>query len=163
MSQSANVRRGAAGTVVVIVLALIVVAGGLWFFLLRSTPERTMASMLEAARAGDQPAMRAHLTERSSDDGLVVTLTRRLTGGPEGEPRYSVGEAQIEEDRATVTVTFPLGPAISAMTGRDSLTVPYVLHREDGQWLVDERDTAAAAGREITGGATGLMQDFLVF
>lgn len=157
-------RGGGAGSVVLVALALAIVAGGLWYFLLRPTPERTVTQMLEALQANDHEAMRSNLTSRSDTSGsLVIALSQRLAGDLSDEPRFSVAEAQIDGDRATVPVTFKLGRTISAVIRRDSFTVPYVLHREGINWLVDEPDTATAIGEEITGGARELLERFFAF
>ena len=156
-------RHGGAESVVLIVIVLALAAASAWYFLLRSTPERSVTMMLEAARAGEEETMAEYLTARSPRGGtLPFILGRRLAGGPEGEPGYTVGEASIDNDRATVPVTFPLTGMTARLLGRDSVTVPYVLHREQGTWLVDTGDTTAEIRREIAGSTFDLIERFIV-
>ncbi|MFW5866924.1 MAG: hypothetical protein ACOCX2_03845 [Armatimonadota bacterium] len=155
-------RRGSAGSVVVVVIVLALLAGGLWYFVLRSTPEKTVTNLLEAVRLGDEQMAAAYLTEASAVEGnLVMGLTRRLAGEPTGEPQYTVGEAAILEDRATVAVEFPVGGTFRTLTGVESFTMPYVLQREGQTWLVDVPETQEEVGREITGGALDILRRFI--
>ncbi len=135
-------RRGSAATVVVVILVLALIGAGLWYFVLRSTPERAVSAFLEAARAADDALMQKHLTERSGDaDSPTVGLAKHLAGKPEGEPKYTIGEPTISEDTATVPVEFPLGETAQLLAGKDTFTVPFVVHREGQTWLVDAPDT----------------------
>jgi len=163
MVRTPHRRRGSAAAAVIVILALALIAGGLWYFVLRSTPERTVTTLLEAARAGDEDAMRDCLTERSATAHEMVTaLTRRLAGRDSAEPTWSIGETVVSDDRATVPVEFDLGGAASLIAGVDSVTVPYVLHREGRMWLVDAPDTHAEALRQAAGGLLEFFRQFII-
>ena len=154
-------RRGSAGTVVVVILVLALIAGGLWYFLLRSTPERAVSAFLEAARAGDDALMQEHLTERSGDeDSPTVGVAKHLAGEPEGEAKYTIGDAVIAESVATVPVEFPLGETAKLLAGKETFTVPFVVHREGQTWLVDAPDTWE---KTLKSGLGALIQYFTRF
>lgn len=162
MVRTPHRRRGSAAAVVVVILALALIAGGLWYFVFRSTPERTVTTLLEAARAGDEDAMRDCLTERSATGHEMVTaLTRQLAGRDSAEPTWSIGESVVSEDRATVPVEFDVGGAASLIAG-DSITIPYVLHREGRIWLVDAPETQAEALRQAAGGLLEFFRQFIL-
>jgi len=155
-------RRGSAASAVIVVIVLIALAGGLWYFVLRSTPTKTVTSLLEAARMGDAQMMANYLTEDSSGEGdLVIGLTRRLTGDATGEPEYTVGEAEITENRAVVPVQFPVEGMISTLTGMETFTLPYVLNREGRTWLVDTNETQQEIGNRVAGGALEMFRRFI--
>ncbi len=161
MFRALHRRRGRAATVVVVILLLALIGGGVWYFVLRSTPEKTVGAFLEAARAGDEEAMQKYLTERSGDaDSPTIGLARHLAGKPEGEPKYTVGEPDISEDTATVLVGFPLGDTAQLLAGKDTFTVPFVLHREGQTWLIDAPDTWE---QTLKTGLGSLLQYFMRF
>lgn len=163
MFRTLHSRRGSAATVVVVLLVLALIAGGLWYFVLRSTPEKTVTALLEAARVDDRELMNDYLTDRSIDGApLVTSLTTRLAGRGAGEPDYSIGEAEINGNRALVPVQFPLGDTISAIAGVDSFTMPYVLHREGRTWLVDAPDTQEELARQAAGGLLDAFRRFVL-
>ncbi|MBD3291462.1 MAG: hypothetical protein GF393_00950, partial [Armatimonadia bacterium] len=163
MFRTLHSRRGSAATVVVVVLVLALIAGGLWYFVLRSTPEKTVTGMLEAVRAGDEEALKAYLTEQSQEDaGLVLGLTRKLAGNATGKPRYTIDEPVISENVATVSVQFPLGDTISTLTGMETFNMPYVLHREGQTWLVDTADTQEELGKQFAGGVMNILRRFIL-
>jgi len=163
MFRTLHRRRGSAMTVVVVVLVLALIAGGLWFFVLRSTPEKTVKGMLEAVRAGDEESLSSYLTERSKDSApMVLGLTRKLTGGATAEPQYAIEEPAISENVATVSVQFPLGDTISTLTGMETFSMPYVLHREGQTWLVDAPDTQEELGRQFAGGIMNILRRFIL-
>ena len=156
-------RRGSAASIVVVVLVLVLLAGGLWYFVFRSTPEKTVTNLLQAARRGDEERMAAYLTEGSRVEGNpIVGLTRHMAGEAEGEPQYTVGEREVTEERAVVPVEFPVSGTISTLTGMESLTVPYVLHREGRTWLVDTSDTQQEIANRIAGGAWDMVRRFIM-
>ncbi len=162
MFRYANAREGKAGTVLLTLLIIAAAGGGAWYFIIRSTPENSVAMMLEAARVNDQEKMNARLTARSrNDESLVIALSRALAGTSEDEPTYTVGEAEITDDRATVPVTFPLSGTAAVVIGRDTVTVPFVLHREGMTWLVDSEDTGGELRSEIAGSTLDLIERFL--
>jgi hypothetical protein len=157
-----NRRRGAAGTVVVILLVLALIVGGAWYFVWRSTPQKTVRMMLEAARVNDEETMKDYLTERSPEGASLVTaLSLRLAGDAGGEPQYTIEEPEMTGERATVPVTFPIGDVIGAFLGRDEVTVPYVLHRENRRWLVDTADTTDEIGSRIAETTLDALKRFL--
>ncbi|MFW6438207.1 MAG: hypothetical protein ACOCZ7_04250 [Armatimonadota bacterium] len=162
MLQTASSRRGSAGSVIIVVLVIALLAGGLWYFVLRSTPEKTISQMLEATRLGDEQTAASYLTEGSTAEGnIVMGLTRRLAGEPTGEPQYIIGEATVLEDRATVPVEFPIGGTFRTLTGMESFTMPYVLQREGQTWLVDIAETQDEVANQVTGGALDILRRFI--
>jgi len=162
MFRTASSRRGAVGTVIVVLIVLALLAGGVWYFVLRSTPEKTVSNMLEAVRLGDEQMAADYLTEGSTAEGnIVMGLTRRLVGEPTGEPRYTIGEPTIMEDRATVPVEFPVGGTFRTITGMESFTMPYVLRKDGQTWLVDVPETQQEVATKITDGALGILRRFI--
>lgn len=156
-------RRGSAATVVVVVLVLALVAGGLWYFVLRSTPEKTVEQMLEAARMEDRDLMQQFMTDREVEGApIVVGLTLHLAGGGPGEPTYTIGEPEISDSIAQVPVQFPLEGTVTTLTGIDTFTMPYVLHREGQTWLVDVRDTQEELGRQAASGVMDVIRRFIL-
>ncbi|MGI5816782.1 MAG: hypothetical protein ACOX9R_01660 [Armatimonadota bacterium] len=163
MIRALHRRRGSAAGGVIVVLVLALAAGALWYFVLRSTPQKTVGGLLEAARVGDEQMMLEYLTPQSrSEPGLVIGLTRRLAGEPAGEPQYSIGEPVVGETTATVPVEFPVGNTIATLTGMRTLTVPYVLHREGQTWLVDTAATQEEIGRRLTDSALEMLRRFIM-
>jgi hypothetical protein len=162
MFRTHDSRRGAAGSALVVVLVLAVLGAGLWYFVLRSTPKKTVTNLLEATRLGDEQMASDYLLEpTTAGESLVMGLTRRLVGDATGEPQYTVQEPDITEDRAIVPVQFPVEGTFRTLTGMESLTIPYVLHRQGRTWLVDVTETKEEIGREIAGGAMEMLQRFL--
>jgi hypothetical protein len=162
MFRKAHSRRGSAATAIIVILVLALIGGGVWYFVLRSTPEKTVGNLLEAARIGEDETMKDYLTEASrTDGGLVLGLTRRLVGDPTGEPEYTIGEPVIADGSATVPVEFPVGDTIATLTGRETFTVPYVLRKEGRTWLVDTADTREEIGRRVAGGALDTLRRFI--
>ena len=156
-------RRGSAASVILVILILALVAGGVWYFVLRSTPKKTVTAMLDAARTGGEALVMDYLTERSRGrEQMVVTMTRRLAGTGTGEPEYTIGDATTGENTATVPVEFPLGSTVSTLTGRETITIPYVLHREERMWLVDTPDTQTEAARKLAGGLFDALKRFFL-
>lgn len=157
-----NRRRGAAGTVVAIVVVLALIVGGAWYYIARSTPQKTVRMMLEAARVNDEETMKDYFTERSPEGpSLVTVLSLRLAGDAGGEPEYTIGEPEVEGERATVPVTFPIGDAIGAFLGQETVTVPYVLHGENRRWLVDTADTTDEIRSRIADTTLDALKRFL--
>ncbi len=159
MFRSPHKRQGSAAGAVLVVILLALAAGGAWYFVFRSTPEKTVAAMLEAVRVGDQRTTAEYLTDVTATEGnIVMGLTRRLAADATGEPEYVIGEPEIVDDRATVPVQFPVGGTFRTLTGMESVTIPYVLHRQGRIWLVDVSDTQEEIGQRITDGALDMLR-----
>ena len=155
-------RRGSAASVVVVLLAVALLGIGIWHFLLRSTPEKTLSQMLEAVRTGDEDTIRSHLTARSDAEGnLVMGLVRGLSGDPTGEPPYTIGESVVTDMRASVPVEFPLGDTFRRLTGKGSITIPFVLHRDGLTWLVDVPDTQDEVMQKVSDTMMDLIWRFV--
>lgn len=136
-------RHGSVVVVVIIIIAIVAIVGGAaWWFVLRSTPEKTVARMLQAQRAGDQEAVKRCLTERSQR--YAAGATRLMAGPGADRSEYRIGESTIEGDTAKVPVIFPVPQRLAQRTGRSEITVTYVLHNEAGGWKVDLQDTMRA-------------------
>ncbi len=154
-------RRAVTAVAVIIILALAAVA--LWYFVLRSTPHKTVSALLDAARKGDEVLMKDHFTERSAGKmDFVISMTRRLAGTEAGEPTYTIEEATVAEKTATVPVEFPISGTIATVTGRESVTVPYVLHREGRTWRVDAQDTQAEIADRFADSFFGALRRFFM-
>jgi hypothetical protein len=163
MFRTLHTRRGSAGTIVIVVLVLALIAGGLWYFVMRSTPEKTVRGMLEAARIEDRARMKEFMTDRETQGPpIVMTLTLRLVGDGVGEPKYTIGEPEISENLAEVPVQFPLEGAFSTVTGIETFTMPYVLHREGQAWLVDIPDTREELARQAASGVMDGIRRFVL-
>lgn len=150
-------RRGSAAAVVVVVVAILAIAGGaMWYFMLRSTPERAVATMLQAQADGDEEKLRSVLTERSqqwmSMSGGVVGMAQRSGE----EPQYEIGAAEVDGEQANVPVTFPAPEQMQRLTDRKELTIRYALRNEDGEWKVDLQDTLKSVMGDLIGGADAM-------
>jgi hypothetical protein len=160
--RSPHKRQGSVASGVTVVILLALAAGGAWYFVFRSTPVKTVANMLEAMRIGDQRATAEYLTDVTDAEGnLVMGLTRRLAGEPTEEPQYVIGEPEIVDDRATMPVQFPVGGTFRTLTGMESITIPYILHRQERVWLIDIPDTQEEIGQRITDGALDILRRLL--
>ncbi len=149
---SGSRRTGAAVVIVIVIVAILAIAGaGVWWFVLRSTPEKTLHTMFRAQMAGDVETVRACMTERSQR--WADRMGGMTGGGSEQEFEYALGETEIDGDRATVPVTMPLPEQVTQYTGQTEITLKYSLHNEDGSWKVDMQDTMTGS----IGGLMGLM------
>ncbi len=148
----ASRRTGAAVVIVVVIVAIVAIAGaGVWYFVLRSTPEKTLQTMFRAQMNGDVETVKACMTERSQI--WARNMTGMMGAVPEQDFEYTLGEAEIDGRRATVVVTFPLPEEISRYTGQTEMKVSYALQKENGAWKVDLQDTVSATTRALMGGA----------
>ncbi|MGC9319164.1 MAG: nuclear transport factor 2 family protein [Armatimonadota bacterium] len=133
----------AALTVIVVLLILAAAGAAAWYFLLRSTPDRTVARLLQAQRDGDEETFKSLLTEDSRGQAsLLMTVTSRLIQAGD-EPQYTLGDPEVDGESATVPVTFAAPRQMADATGVEEIRATYVLQRENGAWRV-------AAGRTLT-------------
>ncbi|MBN2026585.1 MAG: hypothetical protein JW854_07500 [Actinobacteria bacterium] len=93
-----------------------------------STPQRAVGDFITARIAGDE--------ERAAG----LTVEEDLTGYIGGEPflyatdvSYDVGQGEVENDRAVVTVTY--------FWGDQSVDIPYVTRRVGTKWKVALRES----------------------
>ena len=144
-------RSGRARGVVLVLVLLIAAGAAAWYFLLRSTPERTVAEMIVAARSGERVMLLALFAENSQD---LVTAFGGAAGGPpiwqqmllgNEQSAYTIGRATITGDRATVPLTMQAPDAIADLTDLREYTVDYALVREGWRWKVDVPATARDA------------------
>ncbi len=141
----------ALGTVFVIVLFIAVGMAAGWYFYLRSTPERTVTEMVEAARRGDDEALKALFT---ADSQSVVGTIGAAGGGPpiwqvmlfgDEQSEYTVGSATVDGDQAKVPLTMQSPDMIREITGADEYTMTYMLIKEGSEWRVDIMATGRGA------------------
>ncbi len=136
-------RTGSAAVAVIVIVAVVAIAGAaVWYFMLRSTPEKTVAQMMEAQIRGDNETVKNCVTERSQHYlTMPGAMTRGITDGEDEDIEYTVGEAEIDGDRAKVPVTVPVAERVAQISGMKDMTFTYALRREDGRWKVDFEDT----------------------
>ena len=141
----------ALGTVFVVLLLIAAGMAAGWYFLLRSTPERTVTELMEAVRRGDDEALAELFTTQSQP--LIDTMGA-AGGGPQiwqlmlfGDEQsdYTVGSATMDGDQAKVPLTMQSPDAVREITGADQYTMTYVLIKEDGRWRVDIMATGRSA------------------
>ncbi|MEA3401873.1 MAG: hypothetical protein U9R79_11590 [Armatimonadota bacterium] len=148
----------AAATVIVIVLILAAAGAAAWYFLLRSTPDKTVARLLQAQRDGDEETFESLLTEDSRGRAnLLRTVTSHLVKAGD-EPQYTIGEAEVEGESATVPVTFPLPEQMADVIGVTEIGASYVLEREEGLWRVAAGRTLTQMGRDLMNVAREVMR-----
>lgn len=153
-----NSRRGRAAAAVVVIIAILAIAGGaVWYFVLRSTPEKAVATMLHAMQEGDQETLRSVLTERSQSFASMATGPMSMPLG-EGEEAFTVGAAEVEGEQARVPVTFPLPEQVSQMSETGMVDLTYVVHREEGKWKVDLEDTFKAMMSDMMSGIGNMVK-----
>ena len=145
---------GSAAVVVVVIVAILAIAGGaVWYFLIRSTPENAVATMLQAQAEGDQEKLKSVLTERSQQWASMAGGPMDTGAGGDGTPAYEIGVAQVDGERATVPVTYPLPAPMQQMSDTPDFTLNYVTHHEDGRWKVDLQDTIESMMGDLMSGA----------
>lgn len=148
MFRSSFSRRGAAATVVVIILLLIIAGGAVWYFVLRSTPEKTVNAALMAAVEDNRGDVERLATADSRDmAAMYVSGMRRIIPPetPEGQEHpWVLDEAVIDGETARVPVTVTLPSGVEMIFGSDQMTLDHVLHYEEGVWRLDVRETASA-------------------
>jgi len=141
----------ALGTVFVIVLFIAVGMAAGWYFYLRSTPERTVTEMVEAARRGDDEMLKSLFT---ADSQSVVGTIGAAGGGPpiwqvmlfgDEQSEYTVGSATVDGDQAKVPLTMQSPDMIREITGADEYTMTYMLIKEGSEWRVDIMATGRGA------------------
>ena len=146
-------RSGAAVVIVIVIVAILAIAGaGVWWFVLRSTPEKTLRTMFAAQKRGDGEAFAACMTERSQ--AYASAVGNALANSPQ-EFEYTLGDAEIDGDKATVPVTMPIPERVSQYSGQTEVTLKYALQKEGGAWKVDMQDTIAAMMGGLMGGMGG--------
>ncbi len=141
--------------IVAVVLAVAVVAAvATWYFLLRPTPEKTMAKYVKATIAGDQQAVIACFDSRTRTALQKLGAQQmQMMAPPAGlaDLKYTVGKAKINGARAEVPLTISLSQAQAKTAGLSNVTVTYVLVKEDGTWVIDISQTAQAMFRGMGG------------
>jgi hypothetical protein len=143
-------RTGSAAVTVVVIVAILAIAGGaLWFFMLRSTPEKAVATMLQAQIDGDEELLKSVLTEDSQRWASMGAGAMRMAN--ENAPEYEVGEAEMDGEQAKVPVTYTMPEQMQQMTNTTEVTMNYVVQKEDGEWKVDLAETMKAMMGNIMG------------
>lgn len=165
------------GPAVIVVVVLVVVVGAVaaWWFFLRSTPQRTVAQFLEAAKAQDEEKLTSLMTEEtvklldqvqkdmeaqfggmgagvSGGPGMAAGLAMGLSYGAKG-----VGKASIEGDKATVSLQRETG------TGR-AFGQDLRLVKEGGKWKIDfaaELQMAALFAKAMGGKSAESMKEMV--
>jgi hypothetical protein len=143
-------RVGSAASTVVTIIAILALAGGaVWYFMLRSTPEKAVATMLQAQIDGDTEALKSVLTE---DSQQWASMSGAAMGAANQDaPEYEIGEAEIDGDDATVPVSYAIPEDMQQFTNTTEFEIDYVCQREDGAWKIDLADTM----RSMMGGGMG--------
>ena len=143
---------GSAAATVIVIIAILAIAGGAaWYFLLRSTPQKAVQTMLQAQIDGDQEKLKSVLTSDSQQWASMNSAAMRAAN--ENAPEYEVGNAEIDGEDAKVPVTY----AMQQFTNTTEITMTYVLHREDGAWKVDLADTMKSMMGDVMGGGGGMV------
>ena len=139
---------GSAGKVIAIILVLAVIgAAAGWYFVLRSTPEKTMKLMLEASEKKDTAAVKTFFCAK--DQKLLAAMPGGemlpMGASPGEKPKYKIGTSTITGDKATIPVTFeiPKGSIPAGMSVGPEMPMTFVLVKEEGTWKVDMQATMA--------------------
>ena len=151
-------RTGGSGKWIAVVVVVLVILGaggvGAWYFLLRSTPERTLEQFMQASTRGDQEAVKACLSSESLE--MADSFGDGMAGMGRGAPRtsagddaekpevdYTIGSAEVEGDKATVPLTLKMPEGVAQRTGTTEFKINYALVKEEGKWKVDLKATMA--------------------
>jgi hypothetical protein len=138
---------------IIVVVALVAIAGGAaWYFLLRSTPEKTVAKFLDAAQKGDTATVGTLMTEKSkSGADRVVAMFKQDQPKP-----CAIGKSVVSGATVMVTATTPVpAQAAAFLGGKTSLDVPFVCVKEKGKWCIDMEQTVQAIVKNMMSGAMG--------
>jgi len=131
---------------IILVLAVIGAAAG-WYFVLRSTPEKTMKLMLEASEKKDTAAVKALFCAKDQKllaaipGGDKALFPASSSPGAGEKPKYKIGTSTITGDKATIPVTFEMPKA--SMPAMPDMTMTFALVKEEGAWKVDMQATMA--------------------
>ncbi len=139
-------RRGVVAGPLLAVILLIAIMAGIWYFALRSTPERTVSVVLAAVQEGDRDLLDEHLARDSvrwAEEYLSV-MSQMMAGDTGDEPPWTVGEARVSGNEATVPVTVRVREGLALLSGSER-TIDHVVVLEDGRWKLDVEKTARAA------------------
>jgi len=137
---------GSAGKIIAIILVLAIIgAAAGWYFVLRSTPEKTMKLMLEASEKKDTAAVTALFCAKDQKSlesmGGGDMFPMGASPGAGKEPKYKIGTSTITGDKATIPVTFEMPKA--SMPAMPDMTMTFALVKEEGAWKVDMQATMA--------------------
>ncbi|HEY3283146.1 MAG TPA: tetratricopeptide repeat protein [Armatimonadota bacterium] len=143
---SAEPSRSPLGPILAFLLVLIVAGGGAgWWFVLRSTPSKTVMDLYAAQIAKDKTKFRALLTQESASvfpDQLLDAMTKAVDSAkPEDKKKPVVKSETIEGDTATVTLEKPLSSS-GLMMGGGGGDPELVMAKEKGKWKLDLIGTA---------------------
>jgi len=145
-------RTGGSGKWIAVVVVVLVIVGaggaGGWYFLLRSTPERTLEQFLRAGMEGDRETVKACLSRESLEmadrfgDGMpgMGRAAPRTSAGDDAEKPevdYTIGSAEVEGDKATVPLTLKVPEAVAQRAGTTEFKMNYALVKEGGKWKID--------------------------
>lgn len=137
------------------IAALALFAAGVWYFMLRSTPERTVEAFLQAQAERDMRKMENLLTEDSKP--WVTKIGQVTTTATESnEPAYEIGASHIDGDRATVPVTYPLPERAQHLTESGTFRLDYVLYLQENQWRIDLETTMKSLLESLMRGGEGM-------
>ena len=128
----------------VVVLVVAAAAGG-WYFFLRSTPEQTVKGFLEASQRDDAQAVTSYMSAESvklMDQMGGSSSVGRMFAPAGSDQKYTIGQATITGDTATVPVKMPMPKeAMLGSTGGGEFEWPFTLVKEEGKWKVDLKET----------------------
>lgn len=154
-------RRGGGKAAALIALAVVLLGASgalIWLFAGREQPEDVVQRFVDAIVAKDLEAQKGCLTDASaqlvSSTGMSLEqLVTMFQVNP--DEAWTVGDAKLEADRATVPVTMKLGGRF-AQIGLSQIALPFVLVKAKGAWRIDLEASSAEWGRGLGGGGLDL-------
>lgn len=135
-------RKGGAGLWVTLVIVLLVVVGGgggVWYFAIRSTPEKTLQAFCDGWKNKDSKALYNTLSKKGQAETTPDKISQvfgllAVAGVTLKDCKYS----NVQVSGSTATANYVL-TATDTKTGKteDSKPTPLKLVNEDGTWKID--------------------------
>ena len=144
------------GLILALAAVLALVAGGVWYTQFRSTPEKTMQAIVDAAQADDDDLVRTYLCESSRDHSVVRNFPLSLIALPEKALRVdlnttmTVGVAERYGDEAVV----PVEVQVQVLGTRIARTLECVCVKEKWDWKLDLQKTRQRAVQGLLSGVS---------
>ncbi len=155
--ESTSRRKGSAVAAVIVIVSILAILGGAaWYFMLRSTPEKAVATMMQAMKDGDREKLKAVLTDRSQEFAGMARGPMGMSDARDKADAYEIGAAEVSGEQAKVPVTYPIPEALQ-QGDMKGITIKYVVHHVDGQWKVDMPDTIKSMMGDLMPGGGGGM------
>ena len=123
---------------IIVLLLLVVGAGSVYFFVLRSTPEKTLSAVCNAYTSGDAQGLFNQLSARAQSQTSVAKISQGLQAAKQppinGIKTCTFNNVQENGSTATADMTFTFGNA-----ALNSLVKPFKfqLVNENGTWKLD--------------------------